>query len=109
MNFRRVRVYKFIMTFMCRGGAISLCKKPANTSNSNHYLFLADAIMFQYYIKIVPTLLEKDNGETVFTNQFSVTKYQKSVSPATGESGMPGVFFNYELSPLMVKYAERKK
>lgn len=35
MNFRRVRVYKFIMTFMCRGGAISLCKKPANTSNSN--------------------------------------------------------------------------
>lgn len=67
------------------------------------------AIMFQYYIKIVPTLLEKENGETVFTNQFSVTKYQKAVSPATGESGMPGVFFNYELSPLMVKYTERKK
>lgn len=67
------------------------------------------AIMFQYYIKIVPTLLEKENGETVFTNQFSVTKYQKSVSPASGESGMPGVFFNYELSPLMVKYTERKK
>lgn len=65
--------------------------------------------MFQYYIKIVPTLLEKENGETVFTNQFSVTKYQKSVSPASGESGMPGVFFNYELSPLMVKYTERKK
>lgn len=64
--------------------------------------------MFQYHIKIVPTLLEKENGETLVTNQFSVTKHQKSISLA-GESGMPGVFFNYELSPLMVKYTERKK
>lgn len=26
-----------------------------------------------------------------------------------GESGMPGVFFNYELSPMMVKYTEKEK
>lgn len=75
----------------------------------NDSVLLTDAMMFQYHIKIVPTLLEKANGETVFTNQFSVTKHQKSVSPSSGESGMPGVFFNYELSPLMVKYTERKK
>lgn len=27
----------------------------------------------------------------------------------SGESGMPGVFFQYELSPLMVKYTERRR
>lgn len=27
----------------------------------------------------------------------------------TGESGMPGIFFQYELSPLMVKYTEKER
>lgn len=65
--------------------------------------------MFQYYIKIVPTMYVKLNGETIHTNQFSVTRHSKSVSAASGESGMPGIFFSYELSPLMVKYTEREK
>lgn len=46
------------------------------------------------------------NGSIVHTNQFSVTTYQKSVSASRGDSGMPGVFFSYELSPLMVKISE---
>lgn len=65
--------------------------------------------MFQYYIKIVPTMYVKASGETINTNQFSVTRHSKSVSVISGESGMPGVFFSYELSPLMVKYTEREK
>lgn len=51
----------------------------------------------------------KANGETVNTNQFSVTRHSKVVSVVAGESGMPGVFFSYELSPLMVKYTEKAK
>lgn len=66
------------------------------------------ATMFQYYVKIVPTLYVKRNGESVHTNQFSVTRHQKVVSVITGESGMPGIFFSYELSPLMVKYTEKE-
>ena len=27
----------------------------------------------------------------------------------SGESGMPGVFFSYELAPVMVKYTEKQK
>ena len=27
----------------------------------------------------------------------------------SGESGMPGVFFSYELAPVMVKYTEKDK
>lgn len=72
------------------------------------YTFL-ESMMFQYYIKIVPTMYVKLNGETIHTNQFSVTRHSKSVSVTSGESGMPGIFFSYELSPLMVKYTEREK
>jgi hypothetical protein len=31
------------------------------------------------------------------------------VSISSGESGMPGIFFSYELAPMMVKYTEREK
>lgn len=65
--------------------------------------------MFQYYIKIVPTSYIQKDGTVLLSNQFSVTKHQKVVSIIGGESGMPGVFFQYELSPLMVKFTEKQK
>lgn len=63
--------------------------------------------MFQYYIKIVPTMYVFLNNSVIHTNQFSVTTYQKAYEPNSGDTGMPGVFFSYELSPLMVKISER--
>lgn len=65
--------------------------------------------MFQYYIKIIPTMYTRENGDVINTNQFSVTRHTKSVESLSGESGMPGVFFSYELSPLMVKYTEKRR
>ncbi|KAL6432733.1 hypothetical protein ACFW04_006258 [Cataglyphis niger] len=67
------------------------------------------AMMFYHYIKIVPTTYVRSDGSTLFTNQFSVTRHARQVSLFTGESGMPGIFFSYELSPLMVKYTEKAK
>ncbi|KAH8269981.1 hypothetical protein KR018_001465 [Drosophila ironensis] len=62
--------------------------------------------MFNYYLKIVPTLYMRDSdGKPIYTNQFSVTRHRKDLSDR--ERGMPGIFFSYELSPLMVKYAEK--
>ncbi|CAG9566985.1 unnamed protein product [Danaus chrysippus] len=65
--------------------------------------------MFQYYLKIVPTMYVKLDGSILHTNQFSVTRHQKSVSNINVESGMPGAFFSYELSPLMVKYTAKER
>jgi len=65
--------------------------------------------MFQYYVKIVPTTFSRLDGSTFVTNQFSVTRHSKVISAFMGESGMPGVFFSYELAPVMVKYSEKKK
>ncbi|KAL3280980.1 hypothetical protein HHI36_004205 [Cryptolaemus montrouzieri] len=67
------------------------------------------ATMFQYYIKIVPTQYVNGKGEVINSNQFSVTKHKKVVSITSGESGMPGIFFQYELAPLMVKYTEKAR
>jgi len=66
------------------------------------------ATMFQYYVKIVPTLYSRTDN-LFATNQFSVTRHSKVVSLMSGESGMPGVFFSYELAPVMVKYTEKQK
>lgn len=65
--------------------------------------------MHQYHIKIVPTSYVKKDGSILVANQFSVTKHMKVISVVAGESGMPGTFFQYELSPLMVKYTERSR
>lgn len=43
------------------------------------------------------------------TNQYSVTKHSKVVGGTTGESGLPGVFVIYEISPMMVKYTEKRR
>ncbi|XP_019878488.1 endoplasmic reticulum-Golgi intermediate compartment protein 3 [Aethina tumida] len=67
------------------------------------------ATMFQYHIKIVPTSYVKKDRSIINSYQFSVTKHQKVISLLSGESGMPGIFFQYELSPLMVKYTEKER
>jgi len=82
------------------------------------------ATMFQYYVKIVPTLYTKQAqggsadetaAEVLSTYQFSVTRHEKVASLMDG-SGMPGVFFSYagvffsyELAPVMVKYSSKSK
>ncbi|XP_058829059.1 endoplasmic reticulum-Golgi intermediate compartment protein 3 isoform X2 [Topomyia yanbarensis] len=79
-----------------------------NPLDSTEEIAEEGAMMFQYYIKIVPTEFIPLDGPKLHTNQFSVTKHQKSVSVMSGESGMPGIFVNYELSPLMVRFTEQR-
>jgi hypothetical protein len=65
-------------------------------------------MMFYHYIKIVPTTFMRLDGSILQTNQFSVTRHFRSVS-LSEDLGVPGIFFNYELSPLMVKYTQTVK
>jgi hypothetical protein len=60
--------------------------------------------MFQYYIKVVPTTY-KDGSEVVSTNQFSYTEYFKSAAGQPAGRTLPGVFFIYEISPILVEYS----
>nr|XP_009860519.1 endoplasmic reticulum-Golgi intermediate compartment protein 3-like [Ciona intestinalis] len=65
------------------------------------------SVAFQYYVKIVPTTYEKLSGDTFHTNQFSVTRHQKRNKDS--RESLPGMFVSYELSPMMVRYVERRR
>jgi hypothetical protein len=64
--------------------------------------------MYMYYVKVVPTTYDSLAGGIIHTNQFSVTEHFRPVSAREGQ-GLPGVFFFYELSPIMVQFTEERK
>jgi hypothetical protein len=67
--------------------------------------------MFQYFVKVVPTIYESIDGTVINTNQFSVTENYRVLAHKgeTSGHGLPGVFFMYDLSPIMVKFTERRR
>ncbi|OON15041.1 hypothetical protein X801_09162, partial [Opisthorchis viverrini] len=72
------------------------------------------AQMVTYYMKLVPTMYVSYNTttqslSTVHTNQYSVTWHSKGSPLTSDSSGIPGLFFNYELSPLLVKISFEHK
>ncbi|KAK1440290.1 hypothetical protein QVD17_06115 [Tagetes erecta] len=60
--------------------------------------------MYQYFLKVVPTIYTNIRGHTIQSNQFSVTEHYKS--PEFGRRSLPGVFFFYDLSPIKVTFTE---
>ncbi|CAJ0826396.1 8078_t:CDS:2 [Entrophospora sp. SA101] len=58
--------------------------------------------MFQYFVKVVSTQFYFLNGTTIYTNQYSVTQYERDL---TGK----GVFFNYDISPMLIINREERK
>jgi hypothetical protein len=63
--------------------------------------------MFSYYCKVVPTEYADISGKVIATNQFSVTEHFQATKQKQGQA-LPGVFFFYELSPIMVRFTERR-
>jgi hypothetical protein len=60
---------------------------------------------------VVGTKYSYHNGTHIETNQFSVTEHMRDVA---GENGMghvalPGVFFNFDISPMVVVHEETYK
>lgn len=63
--------------------------------------------MYQYFIKVVPTVYKDIRGQKIQTNQFSVTEHFRTVEAGMGRS-LPGVFFFYDLSPIKVNFNQTK-
>lgn len=61
--------------------------------------------MYQYHVKIVPTTYQLPTGDIIHTNQFSVTEHDRILS-AGSRGGLPGLFFIYDFSPIMVSFTE---
>ncbi|KAF9576232.1 Endoplasmic reticulum-Golgi intermediate compartment protein 3 [Mortierella alpina] len=71
--------------------------------------------MFQYYVKVVGTKYQYLNKYPVNTNQYSVTQFNRNLhsKDAMGQvlqpNGLPGVFFNFDISPMLVIQKEERK
>ena len=63
---------------------------------------------FQYYIQVVPTKFSTLDM-TLSTNQFSVRERSRPIDHKAGSHGMSGIFFKYDMSPMMVEVEERRK
>ncbi|RYP32088.1 hypothetical protein DL766_004095 [Monosporascus sp. MC13-8B] len=63
---------------------------------------------FQYFLSIVPTIYSVDSGSsparTIFTNQYAVTEQSHEIS----DRMVPGVFFKYDIEPILLTIEERR-
>ncbi|KAI9193660.1 endoplasmic reticulum vesicle transporter-domain-containing protein [Polychytrium aggregatum] len=91
------------------GEEIHYLKNPLdNTSklvSHSHYTF-------QYFVKVVSTKFELKNGSKIATNQFSITENDMDTTAKAGmpqQGYLPGVFFNYDISPMLITYVEYQK
>ena len=64
--------------------------------------------MYQYYVKVVPTVYQYLDGRKVVSNQYSVTEHLRHVAPGAGR-GLPGVWFFYEVSPVHATFEETRR
>ncbi|KAJ9552010.1 hypothetical protein OSB04_016055 [Centaurea solstitialis] len=61
--------------------------------------------MYQYFLKVVPTVYTPVRGPVIQSNQFSVTEHYKGPDKI-GQRALPGVFFFYDLSAIKVTFTE---
>ena len=66
--------------------------------------------VFQYFVKVVPTTYSfaSPKQRTIDSCQYSVTDQFKSAHDPTKGFVLPGVFFIYDISPIMVKFTEKQ-
>lgn len=69
------------------------------------------SILYHYYVKIVPSMYVFLNQTQLITNQYSVTKHKKIIQNIFDSSDhqLPGAFFTYEISAIMVKFVEQQR
>jgi hypothetical protein len=77
--------------------------------------------MFQYFLKVVSTQFRTLNGQIVNTHQYSATHFERDLGEGYngqnagnihvqhGITGVPGAFFNFEISPILVVHAESRQ
>lgn len=64
--------------------------------------------VFQYFLQIVPTKFSTF-GRSMNTNQYSVTERSRAINHRQGSHGVPGVFFKFDMSAMMVEIREERQ
>ncbi|OIT39110.1 PREDICTED: endoplasmic reticulum-Golgi intermediate compartment protein 3-like [Nicotiana attenuata] len=77
-----------------------------NPLDGVHWTQEAQHGVYQYFLKVVPTIYKGFRGRTIDSNQFSATEHFKSSEMGLFQSP-PGVYFFYDLSPIKVTFTEQ--
>ncbi|KAJ8080455.1 vacuolar protein sorting-associated protein 45 [Marasmius tenuissimus] len=79
------------------------------------------AYMFQYFLKVVSTQFRTLDGKIINTHQYSVTQFERDLTEGAqgdtpqgvhlqhGVAGVPGAFFNFEISPILVVHSDTRQ
>ncbi|KAK7048490.1 Sec1-domain-containing protein [Favolaschia claudopus] len=77
--------------------------------------------MFQYFLKVVSTQFRTLDNKIINTHQYSTTSFERDLkdggqgdSPQGvhiqhGVTGIPGAFFNFEISPILVVHSDTRQ
>lgn len=65
-------------------------------------------MMYQYFVKVVSTEFRYIDGSILYTNQYSVTENERTLTPGQS-NGLPGLFVNYDISPMLIIYKETQQ
>lgn len=65
-------------------------------------------VVYQYFLKIVSTELRPLDDIPTYTNQYSVTQNDNNMKDGSA-GGLPGVFFNIDISSMQITYRETRK
>lgn len=86
----------------------------ASPLNGHTRSYAGGSGMHQYFVKLVPTVYQSLDGNVIKGYQYSVTEHPRVLDPKAAQMDaatglLPGVFFNYELSPLRVRIEEKRR
>ncbi|KAF8604511.1 endoplasmic reticulum-derived transport vesicle ERV46 [Ceratobasidium sp. AG-I] len=103
---------------------VGLEKRPLDgvSAHAKYYRNKAPDFMFQYFLKVVSTEYRYLDGDLVRGNQYSVTDTERDLSRMPeddernaqgthithGIQGLPGAFFHFEISPMLVTHRETR-
>ncbi|XP_028271548.1 endoplasmic reticulum-Golgi intermediate compartment protein 1 isoform X2 [Parambassis ranga] len=90
----KLQVQKVQGAFNALGGANKLSSNPLAS--------------YDYILKIVPTVYEDLSGKQRFSYQYTVANKEYVAYSHTGRI-IPAIWFRYDLSPITVKYTERRQ
>lgn len=76
--------------------------------------------MFQYFLKVVSTQFRTLDDKTINSHQYSVTHFERDLSESGNEDnqgvytqhgtvGVPGAYFNLEISPILIVHSDTRQ
>ncbi|KAJ6477317.1 Sec1 family-domain-containing protein [Mycena vitilis] len=92
-----------------------------NPLDGHHARTAKSQYMFQYFLKVVSTQFRTLEGKTVNTHQYSTTQFERDLKEGGqgdtpqgvhlqhGVTGVPGAFFNFEISPILVVHSDTRQ